>query len=371
MNNVSKIKTLYAYEDGDTITPRMGVQIALGHGLQQFYNAETHVVANTDFGEYHATLFPQPYSSKAGAVVVPAVGGQWYFNNPDNAEMGILDSNGVVKQTPLFSRDGVNIKFSDVFEVTQVTVNGKTFPALTIKANLVNPTSQISTDFYIYYSGTYGSKTFMCSQCIPVQSVVGDAYQLLVSCPTDEIINDDHETLTYTAFFQMMSNGQSVQGVPITFQHFGNNGWEDVTHNTGFTEITTVDGGKQIKIFHSAVDGAELFRAHAVYNGQHYYKTFEPTDEHDPYYIVDGCSIDGDSVKRGDTVTWNPKVYKRQNGPGEEDVDVTVSEGWTVSFSLVSQKTGNAITVFDQTGITYDRLVEHGGIAVRVQASRS
>ena len=28
MNNVSKIKTLYAYEDGDTITPRMGVQIA-------------------------------------------------------------------------------------------------------------------------------------------------------------------------------------------------------------------------------------------------------------------------------------------------------------------------------------------------------
>lgn len=360
MSNVSKIKTLYAYEDGDTITPRMGVQIATGHGLQQFYNAETHQVTNTDFGTYHATLFPQPYSSKAGAVVVPAAGGQWYFNNPGNSDMGILDGNGVVKQA-----------FADRFEVTTVTVNGKTFPALTIKANLVNPTNQISTDIYIYYSGTYGSKTFMCSQCIPVQSVVGDAYQLLVSCPTDEIISDDQETLTYTAFLQMMSTGTNVQGVQISFQRFGNNGWEDVTHNTGITEITTVSEGKQIKIFHSAVDGAELFRAHAVYNGQHYYKTFEPTDEHDPYYIVDGCSIEGDSVKRSDTVTWNPKVYKRHNGPGEEDEDVTTSEGWTFTYTLIGQRTGETITSFNQTGITFERLTQHGGIATRIQASRS
>ena len=68
MNNVSKIKTLYAYEDGDTITPRMGVQIATGHGLQQFYNAETWIVTNTNFADYPATLFPQPYSSKAGTI---------------------------------------------------------------------------------------------------------------------------------------------------------------------------------------------------------------------------------------------------------------------------------------------------------------
>ena len=376
MNNVSKIKTLYAYEDGDTITPRMGVQIALGHGLQQFYNAETHEVSNTDFGEYHATLFPQPYSSKAGAVVVPAVGGQWYFNNPESEAMAILDSNGDVKESVLFTDGTNNIKFSDLFGVTTVATgtapNTKTFPALIIKDNLVNAVNNISTDIHIYYKGTYGGKSFLCDQLIPVQSVVGDAYQLIVSVDGasglgDEVLSDDNDWVRYTASLQMMSTGTAINAAVITFEHFENGSWVAVAANTGVIEL----GTGTLKLYEAAVDGSELYRAKAVYNGNTWYQMFNPTDEHDPYYIVDGCSIDGDSVKRGDTVTWNPKVYKRQNGPGEEDVDVTVSEGWTVTFSLVSQKTGNAITVFDQTGITYDRLVEHGGIAVRVQASRS
>ena len=361
MNNVSKIKTLYAYEDGDTITPRMGVQIATGHGLQQFYNAETHQVTNTDFGTYHATLFPQPYSSKAGAVVVPAAGGQWYFNNPGNAYMGILDGNGAVKQS-----------FADRFEVTTVTVNGKTFPALTIKANLVNPTNQISTDIYIYYSGTYGAKTFMCSQCIPVQSIVGDAYQLMVSVTGasglgDEVLSDDNDWVQYTASLQMMSTGTAINAAVITFEHLVNGSWVAVAANTGLIEL----GAGTMKLYEAAVDGAELFRVKAVYNGDTWYKLLEPTDEHDPYYIVDGCSIEGDSVKRSDTVTWNPKVYKRHNGPGEEDEDVTTKEGWSFVFTLVAQKTGEKITTFNQTGITYDRLTQYGGIATRIQASRA
>lgn len=363
MNNVSKIKTLYAYEDGDTITPRMGVQIAAGHGLQQFYDSETHVVSNTDFSSFPATLFPQPYSGKAGAVVVPASGGQWYLNNiADNA--GILDAGGTVKSA-----------YSSTFEVTSVTMNGKTFPGLKIKANLVTPANAISTDIYIYYVGTYAGKQFVCEQVIPVQAVVGNAYQLLVSVagPSgtvgDEVLSDDNDWIQYTAQLQMMSTGTPINNAVITFEHFGSTGWETVTHQAGVTEINSVN--HTLKLYDAAVNGTELYRAKAVYLGKTYYTVMNPTDEHDPYYIVDGCSIAGDTVKQGETVTFTPKVYKRHNGPGEEDEDVTVSEGWTFTYTLVSQRTGNTITDINQTGITFEKLTQYGGIATRIQASRS
>lgn len=374
MNNVSKIKTLYAYEDGDTITPRMGVQIAVGHGLQQFYNAETRVVTNTNFkastGGFPPTLFPQPYSSKAGAVVVPSAGGQWYLNNPENAEMGILDSAGNVKTTALWG----NIKFSDVFLATEVTMNGKRFPALQIIDNLVLPGNSISTDVHIFYVGTYGGKSFMCDQVIPVQSVVGDAYQLMVSVQGanglgDEVLSDDNDYILYTASLQMMATGTNISDAVITFEHFEDGAWVAVQNNAGIIEYDSA--AKTLKLYEAAVDGSELYRAKAQYNGDTWYQMLNPTDEHDPYYIVDGCSIDGDTVKRGDTVTWNPKVYKRHNGVNEEDEDVTTSEGWSFSYTLVSQKTGATITDFDQTGITFDRLQTLGGIATRIQASRA
>ena len=378
MNNVSKIKVLYSYEDGDVITPKMGVQIAVGHGLQQFYNAETWQVTNTNFASYPATLFPQPYSSKAGAIVVPAAGGQWYFNNPGNSEMAILDSNGTVKTTALFTRNGTTIKFSDLFEATTVsqgtTPNVKTFPALKIKANIVSNISQLSTDIHIYYVGMYGDKQFTCEQRIPVQSVVGDAYQLMVSVTGasglgDEVLSDDNDWIQYTASLQMMSTGTDISAAVITFEHQDSNGaWQTVTNNAGITEVNSAN--KTLKIYEAAVNGSELYRVKATYNGDTWYQLLNPTDEHDPYYIVDGCSIDGDTVKRGEAVTWNPKVYKRHNGPGEEDEDVTTSEGWTFTYTLVSQKTGETITAFNQTGITFDRLTQYGGIATRIQASR-
>ena len=362
MNNVSRIKTLYAYEDGDTITPRMGVQIATGHGLQQFYDAQTHVVTNTDFGTYHATLFPQPYSGKEGTVVVPAAGGQWYLNNiSDNS--GILDANGAVKSA-----------YSSMFEVTTVTMNGKTFPGLVIKSNLVTPQNNVATDIYIYYAGTYAGKQFVCEQMIPVQAVVGNAYKLLVSVTGangtgDEVLSDDQDWVQYTAMLQMMSTGTTIGDAVITFEHFGSNGWEAVTHQAGVVEVNSTN--HTLKLYDAAVDGTELYRAKAVYLGKTYYETMNPTDEHDPYYIVDGCSIAGDTVQRGETVSFNPKVYKRRNGVGEEDADVTTSEGWTFTYTLVSQRTGETITAINQTGITFETLTQYGGISVRIQASKA
>lgn len=394
MNNVSRIKTLYAYEDGDTITPKMGVQIAVGHGLQQFYNAETLTVTNTNFNETNGTpptLFPQAYSSKVGAVIIPDAGGQWYFNNPENSEMAILDSNGSVKTSMLFEKDGTIIRFSDIFEATTVTTgvspNTKIFPALKIKDNLVNSISRISTDIHIYFKGTYGGKQFTCEQRIPVQSVVGDAYQLLVSVQGpngvagDEVLSDDNDYILYTAALQMMSTGTSIDAAVISFEHFDNGVWNTISDsNIGIIEYSSQN--KTLKLFEAAVDGSELFRAKAEYNGNTWYQLLNPTDEHDPYYIVDGCSVDGDIVKRGDIVTFNPKIYKRKYGPGEEDECVyeyskrndspaTNTEQWNLNFTLVSQKTGDTIQDFDQTGITFEQLQAHGGISTRIQASRA
>jgi hypothetical protein len=183
----------------------------------------------------------------------------------------------------------------------------------------------------------------------------------------DEVLSDDNDWVQYTAALQMMSTGTAINAAVITFERLVNGSWVAVTANTGIIEL----GAGTMKLYEAAVDGAELFRVKAVYNGDTWYKLLEPTDEHDPYYIVDGCSIEGDSVKRSDTVTWNPKVYKRHNGPGEEDEDVTTSEGWTFTYTLIGQRTGETITSFNQTGITYERLTQHGGIATRIQASRS
>jgi hypothetical protein len=362
MNNVSKIKTLYAYEDGDTITPRMGVSIAAGHGLQQFYDSQTRVVNNTDFSLFNPTLFPQPYSGRAGAVVEPDSGYQWYLNSiSDN--MGILNEYG-----------GVKAAYADMFTVTSVTMNQKHFPALVITDNLVKPSNSITTDIHIYFVGTYGGKQFVCEQVIPVQQVVGNAYQLLVSVEGangtgDEVLSDDQDWIRYTASLQMMSSGTPIAEAVITFEHLGDNGWEAVTNQTGITEVDSQ--AHTLKLYEAAVDGSEQYRAKADYLGKTYYHVMNPTDEHDPYYIVDGCSINGDTVKKGETVTFSQKVYKRHNGPSEEDEDVTVSECWTFTYTLVSQRTGNTITAINQTGITYEKLVEYGGIAVRIQASRT
>lgn len=356
MNNVSRIKTLYAYEDGDTITPRMGVQIATGHGLQQFYNPSTWQVTNTNFAEFPATLFPQPYSGKAGAVVEPASGGQWYYNNiSDNA--GILEATGAVKAA-----------YKDIFEVTSVVMNGKTFPGLKIKDNLVNSTNKDGTDKYIYYVGTYAGKQFTCEQLIPVQAVAGEGYQLLVSVDGangtgDEVLSDDQDWIEYTAMLQMMSTGTTISEAVISFEHLEDGGWVPVTNQDGMIELSP---GK-MKLYDRAVEGSELYRAKAVYGGITYYHTMNPTDEHDPYYIVDGCSVAGDTVQRGETVTFNPRVYKRNNAG--EDEDVTVSEAWTFAYTLISQRDGSTITAINQTGITFDRLNEYGGISVRIQAS--
>ena len=152
MKSISAIHHLYAYEDGDTITPGMGIQIDAGYGLHQYFNPTTKKVVATDFTEHPALLYPQAYSSKQGKIIVPeTVGQQWYYNNISSE--GAIIEDGAVKD-----------KWASIFELTTVQSNGSTFPALKIKGNLASENDY--TDKYIYYSSTSRGKAFTCQQLI-------------------------------------------------------------------------------------------------------------------------------------------------------------------------------------------------------------
>lgn len=353
MSGLSKIKNLFAYEDGDTITPRMGVQIAEGYALQQYYDPNTGNVTQTDFSKVPATLFPQAWSSKLAKVIVPsAVGIQWYYNNiSDNA--GILDESGRVKAA-----------YQSLFEVATVTQNKMTFPALKIKGNLVNKSLGDFTDKYIYFVGQYNGKPFTCQQLIPVQAAVGEAYTVLLSIEGadgsgDETLSADNDFVKYTAYLQLAGN--NVTGATYAFQHLDGGEWKNITNAAGYTEV----GTNSLKVFDAAVEGTEIFRVKVTYGGKTFYKTMEVSDVHDPYYIEDGCNILGDSIGSGERATFNPKVYERETGE-----DVTASQGWTFAYTLIDRRDKSVITDFNVSSLTYDNIQKKGGISVRIEASR-
>ena len=346
MNSVSAIHHLYAYEDGDTITPAMGVRIDAGYGLHQYFNPTTKAVVATDFTQHPATLFPQPYSSKLGRILVPeSVGQQWYYNNI--SDEGAILQDGAVKA-----------KFASLFEITSVTLNGSTFPALKIKGNLATETDY--TDKYIYYSSTYKGKAFVCQQLIPIQASVGDAYKVLISVEGengigDNVLSNDNDWIKYTANLQLA--GQTVaSGVTYAWQRLVNGVWQNVSHVAGLTEITS----NTFKVFNAAVEGVEEFRCVATYGGKEYYEVFQATDIHDPFYIEDGCNIVGDAVKVGETATFNPKVYDRSSGE--------ISTGWTFTYTLLKRSDGSIITDISVNALTYENIERYGGINVRIEA---
>lgn len=348
---ITAIKQLYGFEDGDTVTPGMGVQIADGHGLQQYYNPTDFSVSETDFSRFPAILFPQPYSGKLGRIIVPSTQGQqWYYNNiADSA--GILDSNGNVKSA-----------FQSIFEKTTVTLNGQTFPALKIKANLVGPNQTDVTDKRIYYVSTYRGMQITCQQVIPVMSSVGDAYAVLLSCigesgSGDNVLSSDNDWVQFTALLQLA--GSTVQGATCQFQKLSGSTWVNLSNQTGVTEISN----NVIKIYDAAVSGVEMFRAVMTYGGETYTKTFEVSDIHDPFYVMDGCSILGDTIRPGERATFTPKVYRRDTGD-----EVT---GFSFSYVILKRSDSSVITQFDVSQLTYDNIVSVDGVIVRTIATRA
>lgn len=359
MSRLSKIHSFYTYDDGDTITPRMVVSLESGYGFQQYWDVTAGKVTETDFTKHPATLYPQPYSSKQGSVVAPeTTGQQWYFNS--------LTSEGAILE------DGaVKSKWADLFEVTTVSVNGKTFPALKIKGNIA--TADDYTDKYFYYQSTYDGKSFTCQQKLDIQASAGSSCKLLLSVEGadgtgDDVLSNDNDWVKYTAYLQM-SGVNITADVTFTWSRLVNGSWKTLSNETGLTEITASSGQSSLKLFNAAVEGVELYRCVATYNSKQYQETFQATDIHDPYYIVDGCNIIGESIQSGETASFDPQVYDRSTG--ELATGDHATDKWTFTYTYVNAKTREVISTISGNSITYAEVKAQGGVAVIIEAAIS
>lgn len=350
MTNLSAIDHIYAFEDGDTLIPGMGIIWVNGEnnlGLQQYWNPSTNEVIATDFSKHPALLYPRPYSSRMGNIVVPeTTGQQWYIGN-------ITEEGGILQ-------DGkVKDRWKDIFEVTIVEANGMTMPALKIKGNIA--TKEDHTDKYIYYKSSYRNKTIICSQLIPIQESAGESYKVNISSTGadgsgDDVLSNDNDWVELTASLQR--SGLAVtDGVTYKWQNLQTGTWKDVTSIEKMQEIN----GQVLKLYNAGVEGTELFRCLVTYNSKTYIGVKEVSDIHDPYYLDMGRNLPSQSVAKGQTVTYSPKVYERATG--------NLSTGWSFIYGFTDND-GNELTDVSATTLTYENIKKHQCIAVSIEARK-
>lgn len=343
-NVYSAVQQLFAYEDGDTITPGMGIAWVngeVGLGLSQYWNPSLNggaggVVA-TSFADHPVLLYPQPFSSREGKIVV-ADTGSWYLNNIS---------------------DDAKISASDIFEITTVVKNKATFPALKIKGELAKAAD--INDKTIYYVGSYDNKTFVCAQLIPVQTAVDDQYKVEIAVEGadgqgDNVISEDNDWIKLTPVLNR--TGQAVTGdMTYEWQRFLSGAWKTVTNVASVTELT----GSVLKLYDPAVEGVELYRCLVNYNGKEYYGVQEVRDQHDPYYIDMGSSCPSGAVQVGETVTYNPVVRERATGD--------VQSGWSFEY-FFTDKDGNSVDGVTEKTITYENVKKNSALNVNIKASK-
>lgn len=354
---LSRIRHLYAYEDGDQIEARMGVIIDDGFGLTQYWDTNQNRVVNTDFTQHPATLYPLPYSSKRGEYVKPETQGQqWYYNNPETSTAAILDDTGAVKAA-----------FQDRFELTTVTVGSTVFPALRIKGNLAK--ADDLTDKYIYYKSTYNGKPFTCAQLIPIQTTVGDATELIISVESEDgsgstVLNNGNKWVEMTA--HLLKAGTNIDSsATFQWQRFVNGSWVNVTNSPTVMELT---GTQKLKVTQAGVDCEEVFRVACVYDSKTKYMSTQLTDQADAYYIYDGCSNVGDAVEAGSNVTFTPAVYTRTGNVPD------TTNTWHFSFYMYNIATGAELPDYrrqnvSQYTVSYSVLEENKGVSVIISAT--
>lgn len=351
--NISAIDHLETYEDGDVITPGMGVSLPEGQGMVQYFNPSTGICTPdyTDTSK-QIILYPQAYSSSVGSFVVPDIEVmQWYLNTPEIDSAAILDDNGNVKSI-----------YADRFEKTTYTVNNKTFPAIKIIGNLASSTSL--SDKTIYFRSTFNGKLATCKQDINIEPSTGSQFEVVVNCVNESGVNDyvidnDTEFLILNSFFQ--DAGNAVVPSSYSWEKLTVNGYSPVVHSAGVTEIS--NGGKTLKIFESGIDGIEEYVAVITYNGKQYRKGIQVADTHDPYYVVLGRNVDSNIIGVNDTVTYTPSVKRRS--------DQAIQSGW--AFSFLTYK--NDGTVIDNTSGTTKTILgsdikTNGGTNVKITATK-
>lgn len=344
--NYYQTRDLYAYSDGDCITPSMGVSIDAGYSLAQYWDTTLQKVVNTDFTVHNAKIYPQGYSSLEGKIIVPE-SGSWHLGSP-TAEPLTFDSNGNCTKSG----------YTSTFKISRIIVNSVELPCLVICGNLCS-----ANDLYtkhIYFTGTYNGMSFTCHQEVLVQVAMADAYDIIISKlgdsgEGDTVITSDDDWVQLTPY--MIRGGIQVAGASYKWEKLINGAWTAISNTSGLTEIS---GNGVIKIFEAAVNGLEYFRVTATLGTSTVRKTVDIADTHDPYYLDDGCSTSA-GVKAGETVTFTPKVYVRSTN--QEDTQYA----WSFQFTVTKAQTGDVLlTANDTLKLTYDAIKTYGG-RVKVQ----
>lgn len=351
ISQYNAIRELYAFSDGDCITPSMGVSIDSGYSLAQYWDTTLGKIINTDFTKHNAKIYPQAYSSLEGKIVVPE-SGKWYIGSPSGTEL-VFNSSGVCTTSG----------YTDKFKVSTIQVNSQTFPCLVVCGNLATA-SDLNTK-HIYYVGQYDGRDFTCHQDILIQVAMADAYDIIISSVGNagegETSNGDNVISNLTDWIRLtpylIRGGAQVGGATYSWEKLINGTWTKITTETGVLEIS---GNGVLTIYEKGVNGLEYFRVTAKLGTTTVRKVIDITDVQDPFYILDGCSASS-GVRSGETVTFDPKVYNRTTN----EVDTTKT--WKFSFTVANSKTGDVVLNANNTlRFTYDDMKTWGG-RIRVQ----
>lgn len=345
--NIYNIRELYAYGDGDCITPTMGVSIDPGYALAQYWNTTEGKIVNTDFSVHNAKLFPQGYSSLEGKFVVPE-SGTWHIGSPTSTAL-TFDSSG----------NCTTSGYSGKFKLSTIEVDSITLPCLIICGNLASATDL--TTKHIYFVGKYNGLKFTCHQEITVQIAMADAYDIIVSVLDDKgnsgdtVIANKQDSVTLSPY--LIRGGVNVAGATYTWEQLTGGAWKTITHTAGVTEIS---GNGVLKIFEAAVYGLEHFRVTATLGTTVVRKVIDIADTSDVLYLDDGCSTSA-GVKTGETVTFNPKVYVRETNVPD------TQHNWKFAFTVINGKTGDVLmTANTSLRLTYDTIKGYGN-RIKVQ----
>ena len=344
--NIYNIRELYAYGDGDCITPTMGVSIDPGYALAQYWNTTEGKIVNTDFSVHNAKLFPQGYSSLEGKFVVPE-SGTWHIGSPSSNAL-TFDASGKCTTSGYTSK----------FKLSTIEVDSITLPCLVICGNLASATDL--TTKHIYFVGQYNGMQFTCHQEITVQIAMADSYDIMVSVLDDEgnsgdtVIANKQDSVTLSPY--LIRGGVNVAGATYTWEQLTGGDWKTIKHTAGVTEIS----GGVLKIFEAAVYGLEHFRVTATLGTTVVRKVIDIADTSDVYYLDDGCSTSA-GVKTGETVTFNPKVYVRATNVPDTQYN------WKFAFTVINGKTGDVLmTANTSLKLTYDTIKGYGS-RIKVQ----
>lgn len=344
--NIYQTRDLYAYADGDCITPSMGVSIDAGYSLAQYWNTTEGKIVNTDFTKHNAKLYPHGYSSLEGKVIVPE-SGSWHIGSPTSTALA-FDSSGKCTTSG----------YTDKFKVTTIVVNSTTLPCLVICGNLASATDL--TTKHIYYVGEYNGMKFTCHEEILVQVAMADAYDIIISKAGDSgegdtVITNDDDWVQLTPY--LIRGGANVVGATYKWEQLINGVWTAITNRASYTELGS---NGVLKIFEAAVNGLEYFRVTATLGTTVVRKVVDIADTHDPYYLDDGCSTSA-GVKAGESVTFSPKVYVRSTNLPDTD------HSWSFAFTVTDSQSGDVLmTANTSLRLSYDQIKNYGG-RVKVQ----